>query len=223
MCDKGSVAKEKLGAEVKYGHCLEVICKDADVQLHWPSFDELYAQVSHGIILHDGCKKYKLDKNTNCNWWLVGPKCLSIAWIDDTRYWRWITINESGETWFVAELLQVSWFDMRAKISATALSSRVVYDAIFIIMLTDRASGWEVPVSIELKRPNGCKIESKVSLQGVKRGEWVEIVVGDFIVDNCSCESGGEIEVSMYQHGGHWKRGLHCKGVEFRPRGSCVA
>lgn len=56
MCDKGSVAKEKLGAEVKYGHCLEVICKDADVQLHWPSFDELYAQVSHGIILHDGCK-----------------------------------------------------------------------------------------------------------------------------------------------------------------------
>ncbi|XP_038888315.1 lectin-like [Benincasa hispida] len=138
-------------------------------------------------------------------------------------YWRWINITESGQTYEVAECIQVSWFDIRVKVSATFFTPRIVYDVIWKIQLTNNASGWELPVNIELMRPNGCKIERKQSLQFVKRGDWLEISGGDFLVDNCGCENGGEIELHMYEHGGHWKRGFLLKGVEFRPRGSDCA
>ncbi|MEX6631772.1 PP2 domain-containing protein, partial [Providencia rettgeri] len=207
-------------AVAKYGHCLQVLCKDSDVQLLWPSYDELYAQVSSGIIFNN--KKYKLDKKTNSNWWWIYPRALSIAWVSDARYWKWINFTEAGEKWDVPELIQVSWFDVRVKISSPILSSRVVYVIYFIVKILPGASGWEVPVTLELKRPNGCKIESKLILNSLKRGEWVEIAAGDLSVDNCSCESGGEIEVGLYQHDGRWKKGLIIKGVEIRPK-SCFA
>ena len=58
MCEKESEAKKKLQAVAKYGHCLQVLCKDSDVQLLWPSYDELYAQVSSGIIFNNKASEY---------------------------------------------------------------------------------------------------------------------------------------------------------------------
>lgn len=54
MDNKEKEAREKLGGEVKLGHCLDVILKNADVALHYPSFVKLYDQLVAGILLNKG-------------------------------------------------------------------------------------------------------------------------------------------------------------------------
>lgn len=122
MDNKEKEAREKLGGEVKLGHCLDVILKNADVALHYPSFVKLYDQLVAGILLNKGAivsatiyiyinfnftfvyhkhikskyllsflftQKYIFDKKLNSHWYFIFARALSIAWIEDKRYWKW--------------------------------------------------------------------------------------------------------------------------------------
>ncbi|XP_022927634.1 lectin-like [Cucurbita moschata] len=214
MDNKEREAREKLGGEVKLGHCLDVILKNADVALHYPSFVKLYDQLVAGILLNKGAIRYIFDKKLNSNWYFIFARALSIAWIEDKRYWKWGSCGGSE----VAELIEVSWLDIRGKINESMLSPNAVYEVALHVQLNDRASGWDAPLNIELKKPDGSKIVRQECLSGKPRNQWFEIVV-EYKVGNHGCGSSGEIEFAFYEHGGHWKRGLLVKGVRIGAKG----
>ncbi|KAG6583768.1 hypothetical protein SDJN03_19700, partial [Cucurbita argyrosperma subsp. sororia] len=99
----------------------------------------------------------------------------------------------------VAELIEVSWLDIRGKINESMLSPNVVYE-------------------VALQKPNGRKIVRQECLLGKPQNQWFEIVV-EFKVGNHGCGSSGDIEFAFYEHGGHWKRGLLVKGVRIGAKG----
>jgi hypothetical protein len=113
-----------------------------------------------------------------------------------------------------AELLNVCWLEVHGKFGTRKLSPGTTYRVAFVIMLKDTARGWEVPVNVRLVLPDGDKQERKENLMKKPRGEWIEIPVGEFVVEEV-----GDIEFSVYEYeGGDWKGGLVIKGVAIRPK-----
>lgn len=217
--EKEKVVKGKLGEEVKLGHGFEAILKDADLPVDRSSLDKLYDQLYAGIFLNKRTKKYWLDKKLNSNCFMLFPRALSITWAEENKYWRWKSMEESSDTIEIVELLNVCWLEIHGKMKTCELSPRIRYEAAFEVMIKEAAYGWDVPVNIRLKRPDGSKQEHKENLEQRPRGRWVEIPIGDFVVHDH--EGGGEIEFSMYEHeGGMWKRGMLLKGLVIRSKGS---
>ncbi|CAK9311646.1 unnamed protein product [Citrullus colocynthis] len=215
-------ARKFLGLQVQLGHCLSHILPQADEKLLWPSYIPLFDQLVYGISLNNGAQasKYYLNKQTNSNRVYIPPKSLNIAWGHDPRYWKWELLEEWDKRALLAVLIRVNWFDVRGTVKASLLSSRVLYLVAFVIYFNEDAHGWHVPVNLVLKKPNGCKIESKVSIEGKPKGEYFEVDAGELILDNCGCGDSGIIEFAMYEHGSHEKRGLVMKGVILRSKAS---
>ncbi|KAL5578523.1 hypothetical protein UlMin_020222, partial [Ulmus minor] len=151
---------------------------------------------------------------SNCIW--LCARDLMICWGENECYWRWVQHRETcNQVIDIAELLNVCWLDVGGKIETTRLCPRTQYEVVFEIMMKDCATGWGVPVNVRLILPNGCKQECKVNLCEKPRGRWIEIPVGVFTTSPGHC---GEIQFSLYEYGGHWKKGLVIKGVRIRPK-----
>ncbi|XP_038893562.1 lectin-like [Benincasa hispida] len=213
-------ARKYLGVKLSYGHNLDCIFSHSDDKLQNPTFVPLFDQLLDGVSFNQGTRKFRLNQPTNSNRVFILPKALSIAWVNDTRYWKWIIVTDNRNEVEAPQLIQVSWFDIHGSVKASWLSSRVVYLVAFLVMLTEDASGWNHHVNLTIKKPNGCTVETKVSLEGKPKGEFFEVWAGDFILDNCGCGDSGVVEFGMYEHGGHWKRGLIVKGVVIRSKAS---
>ncbi|XP_038893816.1 lectin-like [Benincasa hispida] len=215
MADLEKEARENLGVKVEYGHCLKpILTENADGVVQWPSFINLYQQLIAGIYLDNGTKKYWFDKITKSNSYFIYPKGLSIAWIDDSRYWRWTIVEQFGRRVEAAELIRVSWFDVRGKIKAYFLSPGITYEIYYDLFLRSSASGWNEAVVFSIKLPNGFTIAKSEVLQNKPREQWFQIKIGEFKVDDkYGCNSVEEYEYSMLNHGGHWKTGLIVRGV----------
>lgn len=128
---------------------------------------------------------------------------------DDSMYCSDVCVD-------IAELRNVCWLEIHGKFESSMLSPGILYEFTFVVMLKDPAYGWEVPVKFRLTLPDGSKQEDKQNLMEKMRGQWVEMVVGEFIASE---GKNGEIEFSMYEYeGGKWKKGLVVKGVAIRPK-----
>ncbi|KAA0032413.1 protein PHLOEM PROTEIN 2-LIKE A1-like [Cucumis melo var. makuwa] len=118
----------------------------------------------------------------------------------------------------VVELIIVSWLEIQGKMKTCELSPGICYEAAFEVMIKDRAYGWDIPVNIRVKKPDGSKQEHKENLGQRPRGRWLEIPIGDFIVRDH--ERGGEIEFCMFEYkGGNSKEGMVLKGIVIRSKG----
>ena len=95
------------------------------------------------------------------------------------------------------------------------LSPGVVYEIVYEVKLTKGASGWDLPIKLQLALPDGRVQERQVSLLEKPRKEWFQLNVGNF--QSKDGES-GEICFSIFEHGGHWKTGLIIKGAILRPK-----
>lgn len=116
----------------------------------------------------------------------------------------------------IVELKEVCWLEVHGKFQTWKLSPGVNYEVAFVVMLKEKARGWEVPVYLRLSLPNGKIQEHKEYLMKKIEGQWMEIPVGKFY--NEAGGGGGEIEFSLYEYeGGQWKRGLVIKGAIIRP------
>ncbi|PWA73923.1 phloem protein 2-A1 [Artemisia annua] len=193
-------------------HEFEAIIKDADTVIDKSSIDKLY----DGVFLNKKRKKYWVDKASNDNSFMVFARDLSITWGEDSRYWHWPYIKETSEEVLeVAELLAVCWLEVNGKFEISKLTPGIKYEVVFVVMLNDRANGWEVPINIRLVLPDGSKQEHKENIMEKPRSKWFEIPVGEFMV---GAKKGGFVEFSLYQQGINWKKGLLVKGVAIRPK-----
>ncbi|KAL6144818.1 hypothetical protein ACLB2K_055508 [Fragaria x ananassa] len=90
------------------------------------------------------------------------------------------------------------------------LSCGVVYEIAYIVKLTNGASGWELPITLKLRYPDGREQIRQQSLLEKPRGEWMELSGGTFLTNQ---EETGEFWFDLCEHGGHWKTGLIIKGL----------
>jgi hypothetical protein len=104
---------------------------------------------------------------------------------------------------------------VRGKLNMSELSPEVVYEIVYLVKLTNGASGWELPIVLKLSFPDGSAQERQVSLLEKPRRQWIELSVGSFQTKN---GGSGEVGFDIYQHGGHWKIGLIIKGAVIRPK-----
>ncbi|KAF5779269.1 putative phloem protein [Helianthus annuus] len=194
-------------------HDCHAILKDADTAINMSSMDPLYA----GLFLSKKRKKYWVDKASHGNCFLVYARDLSITWGEDNRYWCWPCIKETSEEVVDgAEMIDVCWLEIHGKLEISKLTPGIKYEVVFVVMLKDPAYGWEVPVNVRLILPDGNKQQHKENLMEKPRSTWVEIPVGEFMVQP---KKEGFVEFSLYEYeGGAWKRGLLIKGAAIRPK-----
>ncbi|KAJ8763743.1 hypothetical protein K2173_003525 [Erythroxylum novogranatense] len=208
----------KKAIQVKLPHNCEAILREADSPLDWSSLDKLYDQLLTGVSLKQKRKKYWIEKKSNSNCFMLLARYLSITWSENNLYWKWSSLKETSTDTAVdvAELLNVCWLEVHANFNMAYLSPGVVYEVLFVIMMRDTSSGWDVPVNVRLTFPNGIKQEHQENFKTQPRGLWMEIPVGEVV--STPDNNAGQMEIYMYEYkDGKWKTGLVIKGVIIRP------
>ncbi|KAK6267530.1 hypothetical protein QUC31_011690 [Theobroma cacao] len=180
--------------------------------------DKLLSQPHAEVYLNQNRMKYWVDKKLNKYCFMLFARNLIITWSEDHRYWHWSYQRETNSDVLinVVELLDVCWLEMHVKFNVKKLSPKTLYGLVFVLMLTKEAYGWEHLVNFGFTLPNGYKVEHKESLKSKPRGEWIEIIVGEFTT---SSEIVGELDIYCHEYDVlFWKRGLIVKGVAILPK-----
>ena len=110
-----------------------------------------------------------------------------------------------------ARLLQVSWLDCRWSMDASDFKQDIWYNASVEVMLTSNASGWNVPLHLEIELPDGSTQKSQIVLAGRQPNVWFKIPIGKFILSGSL--TSGTIRFGFYNHEGNWKRGLNIRAL----------
>ncbi|KAG9438929.1 hypothetical protein H6P81_019094 [Aristolochia fimbriata] len=167
---------------------------------------------------HTQSKEVQKEEKPSPKSYVIPAKELAITWSEEPRYWSWQSWKEpsSNTNIEVAHLLNVCWLEVHGKFDVSKLSSGIVYEIVFVVMLKDPAYGWEVPVNLKVVSPQGQPQQHQERLVEKLRGQWIELHAGDFTKTN---NGTGDVEFSFFEyHGGQWKRGLIVKGAIIRPR-----
>ncbi|XP_030529587.1 F-box protein PP2-B11-like isoform X4 [Rhodamnia argentea] len=102
------------------------------------------------LLIDDGHKSFALEKWSGKKCYMIGARGLSIVWGDTPCYWRWSSLHVSRFP-EVAELLDVCWLEVHAKMEMRLLSANTYYAAYFIFKLVHGNYGFRnqaVEVSI---------------------------------------------------------------------------
>ncbi|XP_050254495.1 F-box protein PP2-B10-like isoform X5 [Quercus robur] len=209
--------------------------------LSFSSKKQLYLSLSDNPILIDDAKKqsFFLDKLSGKKCYLLSARELTIAWGDDSRYWRWISLPESRFS-EIAKLSFVCWFDINGKMSTSMLSPKTNYAAYLVYKLRSRAHGFKhrLPTASIGTTGGGEVYEQTVGLglPAVEPGQqdqvvlpqqqhtsrpkqrndgWLEIELGQFFNEGGEADElqFGLKEVKCLSV----KSGLIVEGIEIRP------
>lgn len=104
---------------------------------------------------------------------------------------------------------------MRGKLNVSELTPEAEYEIVYVVKLSKSAFGWELPITLRLTLPNGTVRHRLVSLLNKPKGEILELNVGHFTVERGDTR---EVCFDLYEHGGHWKKGLILHGAVIRPK-----
>ncbi|KAL0455023.1 UNVERIFIED_CONTAM: F-box protein [Sesamum latifolium] len=85
----------------------------------------------HPILIDGGRKSFSLEKWSGKKCFMVAARELYIVWADTPQYWQWVSLPQSRFP-EVAELLDVCWFEIRAKIDTNLLSPGTNYAAYLV-------------------------------------------------------------------------------------------
>ncbi|KAL5220735.1 hypothetical protein ABZP36_025448 [Zizania latifolia] len=175
-------------------------------------------QVYTGIFLARKTKKYWVDERTRHNCFMLFPRGLSITSSENPEYWTWYPLKEESDADTqieVASLKNVVRLEIHGRLELSYLTPGVTYQVVFQVMLTDPAYEWSVPVNLQLKFPDGTVHQHEENLQEKLRRQWLELMVGEV---NAQLGQTGEIDISLFEYGGRWKRGLLIKGIKILPK-----
>ncbi len=178
---------------------------------------ELYFRLCDSILIDEGRKIFWLERSTAKIGYMLSARELTIVWSDTSKYWRWITRDDSR---FVelAELLKVCWLEIKSEIDCTLLSPDTEYTVVFVLKLEagsygfrGRAMHFNVTTS---ERELIHKQQPLLEGEGVANDGWMEVVGGEFIVR----DGYSSVIFCMKDPGGPWKRGLLVDGVKIEPK-----
>ncbi|CAL5056404.1 unnamed protein product [Urochloa decumbens] len=164
----------------------------------------------HPILLADHQMSTWLDRKTGARCYMLSARVLNIAWGDTPHYWRWIHLKDCSFT-EAAELLGVSWLEIRGKINSKMLSLNKTYAAYIVFKLTDELYGRQDFSVLEASVGIGeCRSTRKVCLHGdgdeddglplhpQKRADgWMEVEMGKFYNKE---GNDGEVSISLSEN-----------------------
>ncbi|KAL6134348.1 hypothetical protein ACLB2K_066580 [Fragaria x ananassa] len=96
------------------------------------------------------------------------------------------------------------------------LSAGIDYEIAYKVKLTAQATGWELPITLDVRLPNDTKVRRRqYSLFERPKEEWIYLVGGHFKVKKGDT---GEGRFDLSGRGGWWKTGLIIQGIIIRPK-----
>ncbi|XP_042520352.1 uncharacterized protein LOC122093871 [Macadamia integrifolia] len=118
-----------------------------------------------------------------------------------------------------AELIRVCQLEIHGKFDISNLLPRVMYEVAFVVKLKEASNGRDVPINFKLILPDGTKQEHKKLLISKPKGQWMELLVGEF----WTCQDmDGDLQFNLFGYkDAHWKSGLVIKGVIIRAKSGC--
>ncbi|XP_059440268.1 putative F-box protein PP2-B12 [Corylus avellana] len=217
---------------------------DSSSSLCFSSKKELYLHLcDHPLLIDDGRKSFWLEKMSGKICYMLSPKDLLIAWMENPHFWRWTSLPDARLP-EVAELIQVWWLEIRGKINTCMLSRATLYTAYLVFNLSSKSRGFvNLPIEAAVRwhkrmvfldvKQEGVRVFNPRAGMGSfqelrwregdgecpkKRGDgWLEIELGDFF--NGGDDDDDEVEISVLEvKAGMLKSGLIVQGIEIRPK-----
>ncbi|CAI8603229.1 unnamed protein product [Vicia faba] len=183
------------------------------------------------IIVDNGLKSFQLDRKSGKICYMLGARSLSICWVHDERYWKWITMRTSRFP-EAAKLLNVCWLEICGTINTIALSPNTEYAAYLVFKMVDPHRFQIRPAELSVFVEGGHSSTKNVCLDpnvddrshnrvvglqcpNVRSDGWLEIEMGEFFNSGIENE---EVHMKVLEKGAYWKRGLIVEGIEIRPK-----
>ncbi|KAK9091045.1 hypothetical protein Sjap_024222 [Stephania japonica] len=139
----------------------------------------------------------------------------------DKRLWKWSFLPESPTSKTLietAELGMVRLLELDGAIEISLLTEGKKYEVWFQVMLTNDASEWEQPVTLEMELPEKTMKRNKMSLKDLQRDVWKDVFVGDFIYSNYPPGYLKFYFLAGFDVEPIWKTGLIVKGALIKPK-----
>ncbi|KAK4748767.1 hypothetical protein SAY87_015353 [Trapa incisa] len=122
-----------------------------------PKRDVYFSLCDNPVLIDEGITSFSLHRWTGKRCFMLGARSLFIVWGDTPRYWRWSTFHGSRFS-EVAELREVSWLEINAKIETRVLSPNTDYGAYFVFKFMEGTQGFEnLPMEASVSTPRGIK------------------------------------------------------------------
>ncbi|OIT07023.1 f-box protein pp2-b10, partial [Nicotiana attenuata] len=182
---------------------------------------------------------FSLDRWSGKKCFMVAPRALSIALVENPQHWEWTTRPESRFS-ELAILKSVQWLDIRGKIGTQMLSLGTKYAAYLVFKLLNDTYGIKtlnakVRIVNHANENEAVKQATNVYIPSMSRffvknktdplyekyakirGDgWMEVQLGDFYNKEGDDE---EVEARCMEiERLHNKSGLIVEGIEFRPQ-----
>ncbi|KAG9446785.1 hypothetical protein H6P81_012913 [Aristolochia fimbriata] len=213
----------------------------------YASKKELYFALCDSILIDDGKKVFWLEKSTGKKRYMLSAAEIAITWGNGLtpQYWDRVDFPESrfGQ---VAELFSVCWLEIKGKFESGFLSHKTTYAVYLILKFRGENYGLDhTPAEMKVKlgdqqsvhrarlrdsssprsphpRPRRRLLpwrtaffeENPHTVPRLRGDGWMELEMGQFFNDD---GREGEVEFSLLNTSGHWKKGLIVDGVEIRP------
>jgi len=121
---------------VQYRHLLARL----DTPLHFSSKRELYFALCHPNLIDGRTKKFWIERATGKLCFILSPRDLHITWGDDTRYWHWISRDDSSFK-EIAELVTVCWLEVQGQFDCKLLTPGTAYTISYRLKLNQSRRG----------------------------------------------------------------------------------
>ncbi|GAB4855814.1 hypothetical protein Ancab_024459 [Ancistrocladus abbreviatus] len=116
---------------------------------------QLYRRLSdHPPLVDDATMSFWLEKWSGKKCYMIAARNLAIEWGNAPSYWRWTSVSESGLP-EVAELISVSWFEIRGKMKTFMLSTGTACAAYLVFKMTKEAYGFYTSVNASVGTVGG--------------------------------------------------------------------
>uniref|UniRef100_A0A0C9S4W0 TSA: Wollemia nobilis Ref_Wollemi_Transcript_22230_923 transcribed RNA sequence n=1 Tax=Wollemia nobilis TaxID=56998 RepID=A0A0C9S4W0_9CONI len=193
---------------------------------------QLYIQSDNPVFtdFNGGKMKLEIDGSTEVKYIMFSAKALSITGSDDSRYWQWISRDDSNFP-EVAKLTGVCLFEVKGRFDCTYLHPARFCKVYFILKLQG-AYGWnQNPVwfKIETARQqewsflflsdmNRLSYHPWKASFNVLPNNWIEVYAGQISVNETNNSSQNDMKFTMklYEYGS-WKGGLILDSVKIQP------
>ncbi|PKI55510.1 hypothetical protein CRG98_024122 [Punica granatum] len=124
--------------------------------LQFSSLKQLYFSLCHRPILIDGGKlSFSLNRSSGKKCYMLSARALSITWGDTPMYWTWKSLPDSRFL-EVAQLLDVCWLEIRARIDVRMLSPSTLYAANMVFKFNPDSYGFKnLPIEVRVRPVDG--------------------------------------------------------------------
>ncbi|KAL3683782.1 hypothetical protein R1sor_001804 [Riccia sorocarpa] len=186
---------------------------------------EIVETLARGIPLDHGLERYLLLRRSGGVCRLLSVAAMTIAWGDDSRFWRW-DFSRSSCFSRVAHLLAVCWLDVSGTWRCTLPPG--TYSVVWRLKVANPQGGrfrflsWKKPLRFVVTTAHDQVLEKDLDLGQVHINvfeEWFEFEVGQIVVHGLGREAKQlDVVYSIEEHDcSYWKGGLLLDCLALRP------